>query len=293
MTGATPSFDFTTPGTYTVSLTVTDDQTPALSDTDLSPAVVTISPAEPLPPTADAGGPYFATLPSGTVVFDGTGSHGNPLTVSIVSYAWTIYDDIMTEIGTMTGATPSFDFTTPGTYTVSLTVTDDQTPALSDTDLSPNVVTISPGPLFKSGNIIISWAVDNNHGRLKFEDFVLDSAFSGIADENRTGLTAGWRRLIITLDPPHYFGAEPLLLSLTSSDPIDIDPSTVEVVGTQTTFTVDLKIEGIRVGIITMKVQGQTGTFPIIIDENLTNLDDANNNPITFDVQGVEVIVTN
>ena len=123
-------------------------------------------------------------------------------------------------------------------------------------------------------------------------DFVLDSTFNGSASYNKLGLSAGKKRLIITLDQPYYFGAEPLLLSLTSSDPSDLDPSTIEVVGTQINFTVDLKIEGIRVGIITMEVQGQTGEFPIIIDETQTNLDDANNNPITFDVQGVRVDVT-
>ncbi len=83
---------------------------------DLDPGSV------PLPPTADAGGPYSGTT-GVSLTFDGSGSNDDG---TIVSYAWTFGD------GTNgSGVAPSHTYTTGGLYNVSLTVTDDD--GLSDT----------------------------------------------------------------------------------------------------------------------------------------------------------------
>jgi PKD repeat protein len=66
-------------------------------------------------PTASA----TASCQALTCSFDGTASHDPDGTVA--SYAWTFSDG-----GTATGATPAHGFSTPGTYTYTLTVTDNQ-----------------------------------------------------------------------------------------------------------------------------------------------------------------------
>lgn len=69
------------------------------------------------PPTADPGGPYAGILNS-PVSFDGSASTDSD--GSIVSYDWDFGDG---DVGT--GVDPDHRYLAPGTYTVSLTVTDD------------------------------------------------------------------------------------------------------------------------------------------------------------------------
>jgi PKD repeat protein len=80
------------------------------------------------PPVADAGGPYSGGT-NQSIQFNGTGSSdpdGNNL-----SYSWDFGDG-----GTGSGATPTHVYTVPGNYIVTLTVTDDGSPVLSDDDVA-------------------------------------------------------------------------------------------------------------------------------------------------------------
>src|SRR5439155_1332253 len=70
------------------------------------------------PPGANAG-PDQTVNEGATVTFDGTGSSDPPR--GIASYSWTFNDGGPV---TLTGASPSHTFSTPGMYTVTLTVTD-------------------------------------------------------------------------------------------------------------------------------------------------------------------------
>jgi len=116
----TPSHVYAEPGTFTVTLVVTDDDGGVGSDTTL----VTVN---NLAPTADAGGPYTGDE-GASITLDGSGSSdpgGGTL-----SYAWDLdndgqYDDAFT-------ATTSYTWAEPGTYTVGLVVTDSE--GLTDTD---------------------------------------------------------------------------------------------------------------------------------------------------------------
>ncbi len=77
-------------------------------------------------PVSDAGGPYSGTV-GVPVSFSGAGSSdpdGDALT-----YAWDFGD-----LSTGSGVSPTHAYATTGTFTVSLTVTDNGTPALSNTD---------------------------------------------------------------------------------------------------------------------------------------------------------------
>ncbi|RLF34307.1 MAG: hypothetical protein DRM98_00895, partial [Thermoplasmata archaeon] len=129
-----PTHTYSQSGTYTVTLTVTDDN--GDSDSDTTTAEISSN----QPPVADAGGPYNGYM-NEEIQFDGSNSYdpdGN-----IVFYQWDWGD------GTTNGGPnlkyPTHSYDTPGTYTVTLTVTDDQGKTGTDTaEATVNTRWISP-----------------------------------------------------------------------------------------------------------------------------------------------------
>ncbi|MES9991383.1 MAG: PKD domain-containing protein [Candidatus Thiodiazotropha sp.] len=110
--GLSPTHTYTSPGTYNVTLTVTDNNNAVDSD-DTS---VSIEPGNQ-PPTANPSGPYAANVGE-ELLFDGTAS--SDADGDIISYEWDFGDGT-----TATGATPSHTYLAAGSYNVTLTVTDD------------------------------------------------------------------------------------------------------------------------------------------------------------------------
>ena len=110
--GVAPSHTYASSGAYTVTLTVTDKR----GSTDTASTTATIADSN-VPPTADAGGPYSGTagIP---IVFDGSASDDPDGT--IVSYSWDFGDG-----STGTGVSPSHTYVSAGSFTATLTVTDD------------------------------------------------------------------------------------------------------------------------------------------------------------------------
>jgi len=125
---STATHTYTTPGTYSVALTVTDD----LGGSAVAVSSVKIDPLPNLAPNADAGGPYTGAV-GVPVAFDGSGSSDPDGT--IVSWRWTFGD-----LSESTEENPGHTYAAAGTYQVVLTVTDDR----GDADLSITTATIAP-----------------------------------------------------------------------------------------------------------------------------------------------------
>jgi hypothetical protein len=110
--GEIASFIFEMAGTYEVLLRVSDQAGNSAMDT------TTVNVRDVTLPLADAG-PDQEVDEGGTVQFDGSGSSDD---VAIVSYEWSFVH--AGESVFLDGVDPSFNFQIPGTYVVTLTVTD-------------------------------------------------------------------------------------------------------------------------------------------------------------------------
>ena len=127
LTGINPTYAFSTPGTYTVTLKVTDAAGNYATD------IITITVLDLMKPVADIG-PDQMVERGTTVAFNAGGSGDN---VAIVSYEWDFGDGT-----TGTGITTTYTYTESGTYTVTLTVRD----AAGNSDTDMVVVTVFPAP---------------------------------------------------------------------------------------------------------------------------------------------------
>ena len=138
-TSANPSYTYTTAGTYTVSLTVTDDG--GLTDTTTGSVTVTDPPVNTAPTAA-----FTSSTSDLTASFtDGSSDAEGPIS----SYSWNFGDG-----GSSANANPSHTYAAAGTYTVSLTVTD----AGGLTDTATGSVTVTdpiPGDdIIDNGEVI-------------------------------------------------------------------------------------------------------------------------------------------
>lgn len=130
-TAANPTKTYATAGTFPVTLTVTDNEG-ASATASTTASVLPPSGGGNQPPVARANGPYSATVGSAFTLsaagsFDPDGS--------VVLYQWLLGDG-----RTVTGASPSVSYPAAGTYNVTLTVTDN----LGSTASASSTVVVSP-----------------------------------------------------------------------------------------------------------------------------------------------------
>jgi len=113
-TGTTVTKSYAAAGTFPVTLTVTDDK--GATATAQTTATVTAAAGGNVPPVAQANGPYAATA---GVPFSLSSVGSSDPNGTIVTYSWALGNG-----QTVTGQTPSVTYAVAGTYTVTLTVTD-------------------------------------------------------------------------------------------------------------------------------------------------------------------------
>jgi len=134
-TGASPSHSYDSAGSYTVSLTVTDDD----GATATTQQTITVSEAAPEnqdPSASFSASPSDPTVDE-SVSFDASGSSDDD--GSIASYEWDFGDG-----ATASGETVTHTFTASGDYNVELTVTDDD--GATDTTTQTLSVTEAAAP---------------------------------------------------------------------------------------------------------------------------------------------------
>ena len=131
-TGETASHTYAAPDTYTVRLRVTDGG----GNTDTDTLSVTVSDATD--PTADASQSVTSGDVGTAISFDGGASSDTETSIATYEWDWTsdgTYDD--------TGKTLTHAFADPGTYSVTLRVTDQN----GNTDTDTLSVTVETGPV--------------------------------------------------------------------------------------------------------------------------------------------------
>lgn len=128
------------PGVYTVRLTVRDNSTTD-SDTDYDEIEIIVN----HPPVADAGADQWVS--SSIVQFDGRGS--TDLDNEIIKYSWDFGDGTTAE-----GIAPLHVYSNPGTYLVTLTITDASGTSTA-TDSSTMQVIINYSPIADAGQPLI------------------------------------------------------------------------------------------------------------------------------------------
>jgi len=149
-----PTYVYEVDGVYSVKLTVHEADGDIDSETRVDYITVT---AANIPPVADAGSDQNAAF-GATVTFNGSGSYDTD--GSIVSYDWDFGDG-----STGTGEITTHAYSTEGTYTVTLTVTDNDSATGNDTA----VVTVNPPGGYTGNHPLTIYEHDTINGGLVYK----------------------------------------------------------------------------------------------------------------------------
>ncbi|MEW5735235.1 MAG: PKD domain-containing protein, partial [Thermodesulfobacteriota bacterium] len=225
----TAKHTYHTLGSYTVTLRVTDDNIPPITDTDT--ATITIA-VPPHAPNARPGGPYSATA-GVPVTFDGSASFDIDPTDYITKYEWEFAGGFPYDFAEAEGQSVTRVYMSPGTFVVGLRVWDngvlsDNGVKLSNTAFTTVTVTANLPPEADAGG---PYSVD--------EGQPLTLSGSGSRDPNGDPITFAWDLDndgsyddAATETAVHTWnadGAYTVGLEVSDSDETDTDTATVTV----------------------------------------------------------------
>jgi PKD repeat protein len=188
-----PLYTYTTPGTYTVSFTVTG---PGGSDTHTEVDYIVVNDPTVPPTAAFSGAPLTGIAPLSVDFTDAS-------TGSITGWSWDFGDT-----GTSTEQNPSHEYTATGAYTVSLTTTG---PGGSDTLTEVDYVVVGvPGPVaaFTATPLtgvrpLLVAFTDASMGPISAWDWDFgDTATSTLQNPSHTYLTRGTYTVSLTVTGP-------------------------------------------------------------------------------------------
>jgi PKD repeat protein len=169
-TGEAPQHTYAATGSYTVTLNVTDDT----GHTGTTIGTVDVE-AAPAPTASFTAGAQFLTAS-----FDGSGS--SDVDGTIAAYAWNFGDST-----TGTGVTPQHTYAAAGTYTVTLTVTDNA----GNTGSTTGTVTVTSAPAVYAADTF-GRVVANGLGTADLGGaWTLSGAAAGFSADGSTGRILG------------------------------------------------------------------------------------------------------
>jgi len=145
-TPQTVNHQYVNAGTYTAKLTIANTTTGNTSTTTIAVTASAVAEPDPIPPTAVISSSAATGQAPLTVSFDGSGSTATNATLA--SYNWSFGDG-----SSATGASVSHAYTTAGTYSATLTVTDSK--GLTSQVSTPVIVT-APTITNKAPQAVIS-----------------------------------------------------------------------------------------------------------------------------------------
>jgi PKD repeat protein len=179
--GARPTYRFDNPGIFIVTLNVTD----AAGNWGIDTMTVTVNDLKA--PFADAGPDQ--TVDEGTVVtFNGSGCSDN---AGIVNYTWAF--DCGTQRIVLYGVSPSFTFSFPGVYNITVNVSDaagfrrEDNMTLTVRDVTPPVANAGRDKMVRAGSVLVfdgSLSTDNVGVSKYFWNFSYDGKTRSIRGEH-------------------------------------------------------------------------------------------------------------
>ncbi len=220
-TGAQLIKGYAQAGTYTVSLTVTNTSGRSASTS------ITVKIVQPgTVPTANAGGPYGGAI--GTpITFNGSAS-SDPLGQGL-TYAWTFGDG-----GSATGVSPTHTYTQPGSYSVTLVVTNTSGISASATATAsiayPSPTVIINGPYSGKPTLAIAFTstvTEPYDASFTYQWAFGDGSYASVANPTHTYTAAGTYVVTLTV-----IGQYRETATVTSSATITAQASTGSFSGT-------------------------------------------------------------
>jgi len=229
-TGETVTHSYTTAGTYTATLTITESHGGGIEITDTETVTITVLAY----PVAEIGFDTRSTIVNANVAFDATtGSTG----YGTLSYSWDMGDGT-----TRLGSIPTHKYTAEGTYTVILTVTD----ANGKTDTDSATINVLEG-----GSLPVANAGPDQE--LEVDE---DIHFQGTGtDEDGTIVSYAWNfGDTVTSTEQNIFhkydtiGTYTVTLTVTDNDGLEhTDSATIKVKGSTDDITKFIELEEERI----------------------------------------------